>query len=226
MTKHHFKILPEHQLQNLDQTLKLCAPSLNKNLALRPNFTFQICNKLLSTHFSSSTWATVTTSTNLSCHLYMPGSHKSSLLNRSQWVSEWVSDKHSQWSDSGPIKMRAFPSKGLRFFAHKVRRGNLVLTFPSICFSWNFCQIISGTNCEESTSFRPITCHSWQENSKYICCWSFGTVIGPFEPIWTFSGKIQFFAPKTHSAPLSKTPRTPRVPSRVRNQKTKPNNTK
>ena len=71
MTKHHFKILPEHQLQNLDQTLKLCAPSLNKNLALRPNFTFQICNKLLSTHFSSSTCATVTTSTNLSCHLYM-----------------------------------------------------------------------------------------------------------------------------------------------------------
>ena len=22
----------------------------------------------------------------------------------SQWVSEWVTDKHSQWSDSGPIK--------------------------------------------------------------------------------------------------------------------------
>ena len=39
----------------------------------------------------------------------MPGSHQSSLLNRSQsvseWVSEWVSDKHSQWSDSGPIKI-------------------------------------------------------------------------------------------------------------------------
>ena len=23
----------------------------------------------------------------------------------SQWVSEWVTDKHSQWSDSGPIKI-------------------------------------------------------------------------------------------------------------------------
>ena len=34
----------------------------------------------------------------------MPGSHQSSLLNGSQWVSQLVSDKHSQWSDSGPIK--------------------------------------------------------------------------------------------------------------------------
>ena len=33
----------------------------------------------------------------------MPGSHQSSWLNRSQWVSQWVTDKHSQWSDSGPI---------------------------------------------------------------------------------------------------------------------------
>ena len=32
-------------------------------------------------------------------------SQQSSLLNRSQSVSQWVSDKHSQWSDSGPIKM-------------------------------------------------------------------------------------------------------------------------
>ena len=34
----------------------------------------------------------------------MPGSHQSSWLNRSQWVSQLVSDKHNQWSDSGPIK--------------------------------------------------------------------------------------------------------------------------
>ena len=39
------KNLPGHQLQNLDQTLKPCAQSLNKNL------TFQICTKLLSSGF-------------------------------------------------------------------------------------------------------------------------------------------------------------------------------
>ena len=41
----------------------------------------------------------------------MPGSHQSTLSNGgqsvSQLVSEWVSDKHSQWSDSGPIKSRS-----------------------------------------------------------------------------------------------------------------------
>ena len=44
----------------------------------------------------------------LSCHLHMPESHQSSLLNGSEWVSQWVSEsvsnKHCQWSDSGPIK--------------------------------------------------------------------------------------------------------------------------
>ena len=34
----------------------------------------------------------------------MPGSHQSSLLNRSELVSQSVSDKGKQWSDSGPIK--------------------------------------------------------------------------------------------------------------------------
>ena len=35
----------------------------------------------------------------------MPESHQSSLLNRSELGSQLVSDKHNQWSDSGPIKM-------------------------------------------------------------------------------------------------------------------------
>ena len=59
-TNSSFKILPELQLQNLDQP---CAQSLNKSLALRPNLSFQICNKLLPTRSSSLTSATVTTST-------------------------------------------------------------------------------------------------------------------------------------------------------------------
>ena len=36
--------------------------------------------------------------------LHTPGSNQSSLLNRSQSVREGVTDKHNQWSDSGPIK--------------------------------------------------------------------------------------------------------------------------
>ena len=40
---------------------------------------------------------------------HQPGLHQSSLLNRSEWVSqlvsEWVTDKHCQWSDSSPIKI-------------------------------------------------------------------------------------------------------------------------
>ena len=55
------KILPEIRLQNLD--LKPCAQSLNKILALWPNLSFQICNKLLPTRSLSSTSSTVTTST-------------------------------------------------------------------------------------------------------------------------------------------------------------------
>ena len=37
----------------------------------------------------------------------MPGSHHSSFLNDSEWVSHWVTDKHCQWSDSAPIKMKS-----------------------------------------------------------------------------------------------------------------------
>ena len=47
-----FKLLTKH-----------CAQSLDKNLILSPNFSFQICTKLSSTLFSASTTATATTST-------------------------------------------------------------------------------------------------------------------------------------------------------------------
>ena len=89
----NFIATTKHQQQNNDQTsasksclninlkiltkscprslTKSCAQSLNKNLTLRPNFTFQMCTKLLSTRFSSSTWATVTTSTSFE----LPSSH-------------------------------------------------------------------------------------------------------------------------------------------------------
>ena len=86
--------------------------NVTKNLTghriLWPKFTFQICTKLLSTRFSSSPSTTVTTSTSFE----LPSSHArvtSIKFTKQEWVSQWVSesvtDKHSQWSDSGPIKM-------------------------------------------------------------------------------------------------------------------------
>ena len=48
-----------------------CAQSLNKSLALEPNVSSQICNKLLPTLSSASTSTTVTTSTSFE----LPSSH-------------------------------------------------------------------------------------------------------------------------------------------------------
>ena len=50
--------------------------------------------------------------------------------------------------------------------AGQSEEGNLVLALPSIRFSRNFYQIISGTKYEYKTFFGPITCHSWQDNGK------------------------------------------------------------
>ena len=86
-----------------------CAQSLNKSLALGPNVSSQICNKLLPTWSSLSTSATVTTSTSFE----LASSHArvtSIKFTKQQLGSQSVSDKHSQWSDSGPIK--TFTSSG------------------------------------------------------------------------------------------------------------------
>ena len=34
------------------------------------------------------------------------------------------------------------------------------------------------------------------QNGRPNCCWSFGTLLGPFGPFWTISNKNWFFAPK------------------------------
>ena len=83
---------------------KPCAQSLNKRLAFWPNLSFQICNKLLPTRSSS---ATVTTSTSLelaSSHARVTSIKFTKQESVSQLVSQSVSDKGKQWSDSGPIK--------------------------------------------------------------------------------------------------------------------------
>ena len=66
----------------------------------------QICNKLLPTRSSS---ATVTTSTSFelaSSHARVTSIKFTKHYGVSEWVREGVSDKHSQWSDSGPIKIQ------------------------------------------------------------------------------------------------------------------------
>ena len=92
----NFVTSTKHQQQNTDQTsasksrlnfkllTKPCAESLNKSLALWPNLSFQICNKMLPTQFASSTSATVKISTIFELlSSYMSGLHQSSLLNGS-----------------------------------------------------------------------------------------------------------------------------------------------
>ena len=90
------QILPE--LPNLDQTL--CSKYMNKSLALWPNLSSQICNKLLPTRSSSSILATVTSSTSFE----LPSSHArvtSIKFTKQQLGSESV----SEW--------QAFPMIGL-----------------------------------------------------------------------------------------------------------------
>ena len=90
--RYNFKILPEHQLQNLEQTLKPYPQSPNKNLTLWPKLIFQICTKLLSTCFSSSTSTTVTTSTSFE----LPSPHaRVTLIKFTE--QEWVSESVSYW---------------------------------------------------------------------------------------------------------------------------------
>ena len=75
--------------------------AMNQHLTFWLSFIFQICTKLSSTRFSASTSATVTTSTSFK----LASSHAkvtSSLLNRSESVSQWVTDKSKQWY---PIKI-------------------------------------------------------------------------------------------------------------------------
>ena len=80
-----------------------------------------VANTILITNISNSQPQQV-----LSWHLHTPGSHQSSLLNRSESVSQSVTDKGKQWSDSGPIKRK----KGCKqiSFSHKT----LCLPLPTL----------------------------------------------------------------------------------------------
>ena len=93
-----FKISPELQLQNLDQS----AQSPNKSFMTKPqlpNLQQTVANSILIINFSNR-------NNLLSWHLHTPGSHQSSLLNGSESVSQWVSYWQG-WTmiGLGPIKI-------------------------------------------------------------------------------------------------------------------------
>ena len=73
------------------------------------------------------------------------------------------------------------------------KEGILVLALPSIRFSWNFYQIISGTIYEKRTYFGPITCLSLQENGKKwpFFSWNFYQFLTFFfiDPFWIKNGQ-------------------------------------
>ena len=100
--------MPELQLQNLDQTL--CSKYMNKSLALWPNLSSQICNKLLPTRSSSSTSAIIPVWRSFE----LPSSHARVTLikfAKRQWVSEWVSElltrvNNEQWTMNNKINKR------------------------------------------------------------------------------------------------------------------------
>ena len=79
-----------------------------KSLAFLMNLSFEICNKFLRTQSSS---ATVTTSTSFE----LASSHDRGHISQVYYtgVSQWVSYKGKQWSDSGPIKRMILRFKSL-----------------------------------------------------------------------------------------------------------------
>ena len=73
----------------------------------------------------------------LSWHLHTPGSHQSSLLNGSQLVSQSVTDKGKQWSDSGPIKRYSLLKIWKTSRKDILSRFNEIETyFFSVCKAW------------------------------------------------------------------------------------------
>ena len=73
----------------------------------------------------------------------MPGSHQSSLLNGSQIVSElvsqWVGDKHNQWSDSGPIINERKRTKRTRVNRHTQEENSYLRFSPH----WHFLVLVA-----------------------------------------------------------------------------------
>ena len=99
LTKPSFRISTKIQLHNLYKT---------SAAKCWTNSSFQI-NKLLPRWFSVSTSARVTIST--SFELVFSHARVTSIkFTKEQLVSQWVSDKSKQWSDSGPIKMKILAS--------------------------------------------------------------------------------------------------------------------
>jgi len=124
-----FRISTKHQLQNHNET---SASPQNLSFKILAKLSFRISTKIqLHNLYKTSAEKNWPNSSFTSCldfeicknccqhdplqqqlqhqqvfswNFHMPGLHQSSLLNSSEWVSQSVTDKGKQWSDSGPIK--------------------------------------------------------------------------------------------------------------------------
>ena len=118
--------MPKLQFQNLTSaSTSKSWPNL-ETLRSKSEQKLNFKTKLLSTRFLSSTWARVAVVVNLN-KFELSSSHarvtsikftKQELVSES--VSQSVTDKHSQWSDSGPIKTvflrSGWPGRGSKLF--------------------------------------------------------------------------------------------------------------
>ena len=112
----------------------------------------------------------------------MPGSHQSSLPNGSESVSQWVTDKHSQWSDSGPIKIDYCVDISLNikmFLTHHwppyptliSQPIGLMTSFPASVLAHKFLEKYS-TICLSGNSVSANKVQQWnpqKEESTFLC---------------------------------------------------------
>ena len=100
----------KHQQQILTKPWKPCAQSMNKNLTLwpnhLPNLHQNVVNMFLIVNRATVTIPTIFELSSSHARATPIKFTKQEWVSESvsQWVSESVSDKHCQWSDSGPIK--------------------------------------------------------------------------------------------------------------------------
>ena len=126
-------------------------------------------------------------------------------FSKREWVSQWVSDKHSQWSDSGPVKICYLPfRRHLHFSTHVCNLqccllGPLPLCNKVIWFtSFDIGQLGSLIFCISLTpeSILQVQPSSWRimENTCITSCWKWACLkseIGALSQANWASGKVK-----------------------------------
>ena len=129
------------------------------------------------------------------------GPHQSSLLNGSQWVSQWVSewdsDKHSQWSDSGPMKITYCSKDEME----QRKRLNCLLIFgPIVQKQTDFSKVRSHNLgiCERSTPLDSSLQHIMIMSVVGLISFSRISWAALFKSSWTISVAFQWNRSVSH----------------------------